>query len=247
MRAIGQSGRVDAVVQAATRLIESLAPPAHSSVPIRVPLEIDECRWFQWAVERDVVRFRECPGDCFRVKKWGASGPDHFDTPSGAPRHLFSKPVGEDAWLNREYVPHIAAFAYAIVEGGYDPARCSFSRYRKFARDLIVKRLGVGYETDAEFYDGVGRIYLQIEAKASTKQTASLAAAIEQHGLLTDLPTSAVKEIEYVLDLAPQYLWIVGPGSIDPPTHVYAVEPRGPLNAVFTPRPGLPQPPEPRP
>jgi len=146
-----------------------------------------------------------------------------------------------EAWLNREYVPHIAAFAYAILVGGYDLTRCSFSRYRKFERDLIVKRKGAAYETDGEFY-GVGdRIHLQVEAKASERQTSALSAAVEQHGTLTDLPPSAAKEIEYVLDLAPRYLWIVGPGSIEPPKHVYEVERRGPLNARFTSRVGLPE------
>jgi len=97
-----------------------------------------------------------------------------------------------------------------------------------------VKRKGAGYETDAEFYDADGSIHLQIEAKASPRQTAALVQAIERHGLLTELPKSAAKEVEYVLDLSPRHLWIVGPGSLDPPQHVYAVERRGDLNAAFT-------------
>ena len=51
-------------------------------------------------------------------KKWDATDPDHFDTPSGRPRHLFSKPIGPQAWLNREYVPHIAAYAKAVIGHG---------------------------------------------------------------------------------------------------------------------------------
>jgi hypothetical protein len=42
----------------------------------------------------------------------------------------------------------------------------------------------------------------------------------------------ALKELEYVLDLAPRYLWIVGPGSVDPPTHVFHVTVDG-QNARF--------------
>ena len=229
-------------VAAATRLITLLAPGG-ADVPIRTPLLADECEWFVRAVDEHVVEFEECPPDCFRRKKWGASGPDHFVTPAGKPRHLFSKPGGPEAWLNREYVPHIGAFAYAILGHGYGPEACSFSLYRKFGRDLIRKRAGVSYETDAEFYDHDGSIHLQIEAKASERKTAALAAAIEEHGMLTDLPASAAKEIEYVLDLSPRFLWIVGPGSVDPPKHVYAVEMRGPLNASFTSLPGLPVPP----
>jgi hypothetical protein len=39
-----------------------------------------------------------------------------------------------------------------------------------------------------------------------------------------------VKEIEYVLELRPSFLWVVGPGSIDPARHVFAVSVDG-LNA----------------
>lgn len=223
----------------ATALIEHLAPGGHP-VPIRTPLVEDECVWFQRAVTEGLVRFTTCPEDCFRFKKWGVAGPDHFTTPHGKPRHLFSKPIGPEAWLNREYVPHIAAYAYAVLAGRYDPARSSFSLYRTFTRDLIVKRAGGSYETDAEFYDDGGDVYLQVEAKASAKQTEALARAIEVHGALTELPDSAAKEIEYVLDLAPKYLWVVGPGSVEPAEHVYEVEMAGPTNAAFTPRTGLP-------
>jgi hypothetical protein len=210
-------------IEAAKRLIESLAP-GHREVTPAVPLESDECRWFLRAVADNLVAFTDCPQDCFRRRKWNASGPDHFVTPSGRPRHLFSKPVGHIAWLNREYVPHLAAFAFAIIDRGYPRDACSFSLYRTFARDRIVKRAGQAYETDAEFYDPEGSITLQIEAKASPKQTAALAASVERHGRLADLPPSTAKEIEYVLDLAPQHLWVVGPGSIDPPAHVYRVQ-----------------------
>ncbi|MCB9379738.1 MAG: hypothetical protein H6513_03480 [Acidimicrobiaceae bacterium] len=233
---------MDEDVAAATRLIESLAP-GDGTVQFRTPLAVDECRWFVLAVETGVVSFRECPTECFRFKKWGASGPDHFDTPDGKPRHLFSKPGAPEAWLNREYVPHLAAYAYAILDRGYDGITSSFSRYRTFSRDLIAKRSGQSYETDAEFYDRDGRVHLQIEAKASPSQTAALAAAIERHGTLSGLPSAAAKEIEYVLDLAPRSLWVVGPGSIDPPTFVYRVEMNGPLDASFTRIADLPAPP----
>lgn len=229
----------DTTIDDAVSLINHLAPGA-AAVPIRTPLAQDECRWFVRAVAEEVVTFKTCPADCFRFKKFGVSGPDHFLTPSGKPRHLFSKPGAPEAWLNREYVPHIAAYAFAL-DRGYDGARSTFSLYRKFSRDLIAKRAGVSYETDAEFYGGDGAIHLQIEAKASAAQTARLAAAIETHGSLRDLPTSAAKEVEYVLDLSPRYLWVVGPGSIEPPAHVYAVDVRG-LNARFESVADLPAP-----
>lgn len=210
---------------------------------VRTPLQLDECRWFLAAVDQHIVSFEGCPADCFRLAKWKAAGPDHFVTPSGKPRHLFSKPGETVAWLNREYIPHIAAYAYAILEGGFDPRQSSFSLYRKFSRDLITKRAGGSFETDAEFYDIDGGVFLQIEAKASERETATLAAAIERHGALSELPTTAAKEVEYVLDLAPKYLWIVGPGSLDPPRYLYRVSTVGPLNVAFDPVEEFPSPP----
>lgn len=56
------------------------------------------------------------------------------------------------------------------------------------------------------------------------------------------MPANLAKEIEYVLDLAPRYLWVVGPGSIDPAHYVFAVEVDG-LNAVFSPIDDVPRPP----
>jgi hypothetical protein len=232
---------MDNPLLAATQLIESLAPGGRP-VPIRTPLDQDECAWFLRAVAAGIISFRECPPDCFRRRKWGETGPDHFDTPAGKPRHLFSKPIGDTAWLNREYIPHIAAYALAIEHYGYSKIHSSFSLYRAFSRDLISKKRGQSYETDAEFYNHSGGIHLQIEAKASATQTARLAREIEEHSQLTDLPQAAAKEVEYVLDLSPSYLWIMGPGSIDPPRHVYAVTVNG-TNAVFTPLGDLPEPP----
>jgi hypothetical protein len=217
---------------AALALIGSLAPQGRP-FPVRVPFEPDECHWFIRGVEAGVVQFEDCPEDCFRLRKWGISGPDHFRTPAGKPRHLFSTPGADPAWLNREYVPHIAAYAYAILNCGYSAMPRSFSRYRTFSRDLITKSLGQSYETDAEFYDESGEVYLQIEAKASPTQTNSLAAAIRSHGQLSELPGKLAKEIEYVLDIQPHYLWVVGPGAIDPPAHVFQVSVEG-LNATFT-------------
>jgi hypothetical protein len=234
---------MDAAIAEATRLIERLAP-AGRPVAVRPPLEADESEWFRAAVTEGVVVFEDCPADCFRLKKWAASGPDHFRTPSGKPRHLFSKPVGDVAWLNREYVPHIAAYAAAVLKHGYRRQRSSFSRYRTFSRDLIVKRQGQSYETDAEFYDDDGAVHLQIEAKASAAQTERLAAMIRRHGELAKLPSTAVKEVEYVLDLRPRYLWVVGPGSVDPPSHVFGVSVHG-LNAGFLAITELPPPPPP--
>lgn len=188
-----------------------------------------------------MIRFRECDPACFRFTKWKATGPDHFDTPSGKPRHLFSKPIGPQAWLNREYVPHIAAYAKAVINHGYSIEHSTFSLYRKFTRDLISKRAGQIYETDAEFYDAEGHVHLQIEAKASTQQADKLAREMTRAGSLAELPIGTVKEIEYVLDLTPRFLWVVGPGSIDPATHLFKVTVDG-LNAGFASLDKFPEP-----
>lgn len=162
----------------------------------------------------------------------GVSGPDHFDTSTGAPRHLFSSPRAGEPSLNREYIPHIAAYARAILDLCYDSARSSFSRYRKYGRDLLSKRSGGSYETDAEFYDSEGGIHLHVEAKKDARQVGVIADQLDRATGLHDLPLGTVKEIEYVLDLSPRYLWVVGPGSIDPARHVFRVTVDG-LNAAF--------------
>lgn len=228
-------------VERLKRLLTSLAPCGAPFI-IREPLQSDESLWFLAGLDSGLFKFGDCPQDCFRLRKWSRSGPDHFDTPAGKPRHLFSKPDPEIAQLNREYIPHLAAYSRAILDLGYDPNRSSLSFYRKFRRNLVTKRAGQSYETDAEFYDGAGRIYLQIEAKSRPGQTERLAAQVKEAGSLAELPPSVAKEIEYVLDLAPRYLWVVGPGSIDPESHVFAVEVDG-LNAVFHELPRLPSPP----
>lgn len=223
-------------------LLESLAP-AGAPVPIRTPILEDEATWFLRGIRNGVVAFGDCPAHCSRLKRWDHSGADHFDTPTGQGRHLFEKPGAPTAQLCREYVPHIAAYAKAILDGGYRQDRSSFSLYRKFQRDLITKKQGGSYETDAEFYRPDGSLFLQIEAKADQRQTDALAKAIVEHGELSELPTGAAKEIEYVLDISPEYLWVVGPGSVDPARYVYRVRLDGPLNARFEPVPQLPEPP----
>ena len=65
-----------------------------------------------------------------------------------------------------------------------------------YSRDLITKRAGAGYETDAEFYGSDGSIYLHVEAKASGQQTDKLARQVREYGELSDMPIAATKEIE---------------------------------------------------
>jgi hypothetical protein len=219
-------------------LLHSLVPHGGPLV-LRDPLAEDECRWFLVAVERGLVKFRECPRDCPRYVKRGAAGRDHFVTPSGAARHLFSGPDKTQPDFNREYLPHIAAWARAIFDFDYEKVWSRFSFYRSYSRDLLTKKRGGTYETDVECYDVNQRLVLQIEAKKDPQQVERLASQIYRAGSLGALPTGSAKEIEYVLDLSPQYLWIVGPGSIDPATHIFAVTVEG-LDAAFKPLSDVP-------
>ena len=115
------------------------------------------------------------------------------------------------------------------------------SLYRTYSRALLTKRAGASYETDVELYAPDGSIRLQVEAKASPRQVATIVRQLDAAPELAALPTSVVKEIEYVLDLKPEFLWIVGPGSVDPEQHVYRVDVNE-LNAGFTRVSALPGP-----
>lgn len=212
---------------ARTLILLTRCSPGEKSFDVRDPLVVDECTWFNHAVDRGLLNMADCPPDCFRLKKRGASGPDHFTTPDGKPRHLFSSPEAARPALNREYIPHVAAWARAVYDFGYDPGRCRFSYYRAYSRDLLTKQRGGSYETDVEFDDAAGELYLQIEAKKDARQVAKIATQLDAAPSLAALPAGTVKEIEYVLDLHPRYLWVVGPGSVDPAPHVFAVTVEG--------------------
>ncbi|MEO6207210.1 MAG: hypothetical protein ABIP77_04575 [Candidatus Limnocylindrales bacterium] len=98
----------------------------------------------------------------------------------------------------------------------------SFSDYRTFPRDAILRRAGSSYELDLEFVvDGVR--LLHGEAKTKPAEVERMAAEIERVGAVEGLPAATIKEIEYGLDLAPRFLWVMGPGTIDPPRHVFEV------------------------
>lgn len=230
----------DLIVEA-TRLLQNLVPQGLPLV-VREPLVADEAKWLVRAVEEGVVAFRECDTACPRLKKRGVAGQDEFVTPAGLLRHMFSSPESSSPSLHREYVPHIAAYARAILDFGYRKDRSSFSPYRKFTRDLINKTRGAMFETDAEFLDGDGNVYLHIEAKKNARQVAVIAKQLNDSGTLAELPPSTVKEIEYVLDLRPRFLWLVGPGSIEPALFIYAVQIND-LNAKFDRIDAFPHPP----
>ncbi|MEO6059637.1 MAG: hypothetical protein ABIQ05_06695 [Candidatus Limnocylindria bacterium] len=228
-----------------TREILNALSPGQQPVTITVPLQADESEWFAKAVDDHVIAFQTCDPACPRLKRYGVPGPDEFVVGPRQFRHLFSAPRTDGQWLNREYIPHLAAYAMAVRKFRYEPARAALSKYRKFQRDRISKRAGVGYETDGEFYDLDGRIYLHLEVKTKPAEVEAIARQLDSAGSLMELPANTRKEIEYVLELAPLYFWLVGPGTIDPPRHVFQVTTDG-HSAMFDRVPHLPAPPQPR-
>lgn len=64
---------------------------------------------------------------------------------------------------------------------------------------------------------------LLIEAKADPRAVARWAAAIDVGATPAQLIGIGFKEVEYVLELEPEHLWLVGPGTVDPAAHVWAV------------------------
>ena len=199
------------------------APPGPRK-PLEPILHADEADWFFRGIRRSLFSFSACPLACPRYKRWSSTGRDEFLTPSGARRHLYSAPGQPQMRLNREYLPHLAAYSYA-VEAGFLREQSLLSVYRRFQiASLPGKKPGQRYETDAEFYGPTGALELQIEAKSRPNQVEKLATQIDQAHRLRRMPMEVAKEIVYVLELKPKCLWIVGPGSIDPPLHVFHVQ-----------------------
>lgn len=87
-----------------------------------------------------------------------------------------------------------------------------------------------------------GRSTFNLKLRDPPRETAKLAAAIAAQQELVELPATVAKEIEYVLDLRPKFFWVVGPGTVDPPAHVFRVT-ASEHSAHFEPAALLPKPP----
>lgn len=214
------------------------ASPRKAPLTCAPALLPDEAHWFRKAIEHHVIDVGECRPDCPRRRRWNEATSDEFLTPTGQHRHLFSLSTSAPVRLNREYVPHIAAASRAILHFGFSRERFSLSLHRTFQRDCVNKRRGQSYETDAEFYAPDGSVQLHIEAKRTASAVRRIADAVERCGTFANLPESCQKELEYVLDVAPKFLWLVGPGCVDPEQYVYAVRVQG-IRADFSRLDGL--------
>jgi hypothetical protein len=213
----------------------------------------DECHWFRSAISHRIIEVSECGIHCplyKRRKKRLLDKPipkDNFVVAKGLvrkPRHLFEVANNPNNHITfaREYLPHIAAYSRLIIEFGYNQNLSAFSIYKRFSKDLIFKKKGKSYEIDAEFYDKDRNTYLHVEVKRNPAMTKSLVDGINVKGTLNALNKKHSKEFEYILDINPKYLWIVGPGSIDPSKYVYEVRVKK-LNAEFKLIDSLPMPP----
>lgn len=213
--------------------------PRADPLAFTTPLQEDEARWFRTAAESGLFRFHDCTKGCGRLRKWKEGGADEFLTPKHQQRHLFAFAKNGPCTLNPEYIPHIGAVARLVLELGYDRDRYSVSLYRSFSRDLIHKKAGQRYETDSEFYDHDSSIWLHVEVKKTQKQAVALAAAVEDAGFQS---SRVAKELEYVLDLSPRYLWIVAAGCLETDLLVYEVAVDG-ITARFEKLSTIPRPP----
>lgn len=242
LRRVGAGNYLDRDWRSETvALLGELVPGGGALRALTVPFENDECEWFVRGWEAALYPVGACPNTglkhtCSRDRL------DHFLTTSGRHRHLLTRWTVGGWGLSREYVTHLGAFAKAILAYGYPQAGSLLSHYGRYSRDLLTRREGGSYEIDAAFPAGPGeRPLLLIEAKAEPREVARWAAAIDAGATPADLVGIGFKEIEYVLDLAPQHLWLVGPGTVDPAANVWAVTVHG-LRTTFTRLDDVPRP-----
>lgn len=211
-------------IRAAALLLGRLVPDGEQLRPLTVPFERDECEWFVRGWEADLYPVSSCPEQGLK-DVCAPDRRDHFFTTSGRHRHLLTRWSDPPPWgLSREYVPHLAAFARAVLCYGYPREHSMLSHYGIYRRDLISKRVGGSYEVDAAFRVHASmRPWLLIEVKKEAPKVAAWAAAIDAAATATELVELGFKEVEYVLELDPAHLWLVGPGTVDPATHVWVV------------------------
>lgn len=114
--------------------------------------------------------------------------------------------------------------AARVLDFGYRAEDSMPSHYGRYRRDLVTRRAGGSYEIDVCFPSaGDEQPLLLVEAKAEPRDIARWALAIDAGATATELIAVGFKEVEYVLELAPRHVWLVGPGTVDPARHVWAV------------------------
>lgn len=212
---------------AAHALLKDLVPNHEPLRTLQPDLASDESEWFVRGWEASIYPVGRCPMVGLK-KVCGPDRLDHFLTTSGRHRHLLTRWTIGGWGTSREYVTHLAAYARAILDYGYPQRGSLLSHYGQYRRDLILRKRGGSYEIDAAFpLPDSEEPWLLIEAKKEASQISRWAEAIDHGATPQELVASGFKEIEYVLELRPRHLWLVGPGTIAPAAHVWQTNVRG--------------------
>jgi hypothetical protein len=75
----------------------------------------------------------------------------------------------------------------------------------------VVRNKGQSYETDAEFYAEGDRIWLLVEAKRNDAELEKVGEFLNGNVEIDAVPRSVKKEIAYLFELRPEYVWLVAP------------------------------------
>lgn len=225
----------DDEMRAAESLVRALAPKG-CAVPISEPFALDESRWLLRAADKGLIEFSQCTGSCSpSVSRPSASG-DHFEADDGEPHHLFTETDERHATLHREYVPAIAAYARAVLDLGYEAEACRLLTSHEPTRRLHRRRRPIrprdqSDPTRATSYVELcrpdGSVHLLVLAVGNRRATRRLATALDVTPTLALLAAPHSSEADRIMSSAPSFVWLVGPSTIEPESHVFRVQGTG--------------------
>lgn len=220
-------------MRAAECLVRDLAPNG-CAVPIPEPFALDESHWFLRAAEKGLIEFSRCNGGCPRSVRRPSGGGDHFETDDGAPRHLFTDTDEHQATLHREYVPAIAAYARAVLDLGYDADRCRLltshappRHRRRRASRAEAEMAPMRVPSYVELCRADGSVHLLLMAMGDRRATRRLATALDVNPTLAQLGAPYAAATDRIVAGAPSFLWLVGPSTIEPESHVFRIHGTG--------------------
>jgi hypothetical protein len=122
--------------------------------------------------------------------------------------------------LHRDRVALLGAYARAVLDFGYEPERSVLLGRQPTGLRFEDRRAGLE-RVDAAFEGHDGSTHLQIKCLGERQRTRRLATAVDAGGLVSRLSQTATHELAAVLARRPRFVWLVGPNSIDPATHVF--------------------------
>jgi hypothetical protein len=225
----------DDEMRAAESLVRELAPRG-CAVPIPEPFALDESRWFLRAADKGLIEFSQCKGKCSRSVSRVSASVDHFEGDDGEPHHLFTEADERHATLHREYVPAIAAYARAVLDLGYEADACRLLTSREVPRRLHRRRRPTRLISESdptcttscvELCRPDGSVHLLIVATGDRRATRRLATALDVTPTLTLLTAPHSSDVDRIMASAPSFVWLVGPNTIEPESHVFRVHGAG--------------------